>query len=66
MGNLDSLFKDVSGLQNTKTITKSQFEKYQNDLNSSSSLLGGNRSKPIDRSFFDSEYGNFKKTMENQ
>lgn len=65
LGNLDSLFKDISGLQNTKSISKSQFEKYQDELNSSGSLLGGSRSKPIDRSFLDNQYSQFEKTMSN-
>lgn len=63
VGNLNDLFNKVSGYQNA---SQSQFEDFQNELNKSGSLLGGNRRRPIDRSFFNTEYNNFEKSLQNQ
>jgi hypothetical protein len=65
IGNLDTLFKDVAGLKNVHSISRGQFEKFQDELNSSGSLLGGGRSRPIDKSFFQKEYDDFEKSLQN-
>jgi hypothetical protein len=65
VGNLDDLFKDVAGLQDTKRVSQGAFEKFQNDLNSSGSLLGGERSRPIDKTFFDKQKAEFKRNLQN-
>jgi len=61
IGNLDELFKDVSGLQDTLRIAKPAFEKYQNDLNNSASLLGGEHSRPIKSTFLQDKAKEFLK-----
>ena len=65
VGNLDILFKDVSNLNNVGSISRAEFEKFQDELNSSGSLLGGDRSKPIDKSFFQNQYKEFEKSLQN-
>ena len=65
VGNLDDLFKDVAGLQDTKRVSQGAFEKFQNDLNSSGSLLGGERTRPIDKTFFDKQKAEFKRNLQN-
>lgn len=65
VGNLDDLFKDVSGLQDTKRVSQKAFEKFQNGLNTSGSLLGGERSRPIDKTFFNKQEEEFEKSLQN-
>lgn len=65
IGNLDDLFKKISGLENVNNVSQSQFEKYQNELNNSGSLLGGNRSKPISNSFFKKHYDEMENNLKN-
>ncbi len=65
IGNLDDLFKKISGLQDTNKVSKGAFEKYQNDLNDSSSLLGGQSSRPIDNSFFNKQKLEFERNLQN-
>lgn len=64
VGNLNDLFKDVSGLQDTR-VSQSAFEKFQNDLNNSGSLLGGQRSRPIDKTFFNKQKSEFERNLQN-
>lgn len=65
VGNLATLFKNISGLQDTNRVSRGDFENFQNSLNSSGSLLGGKRSRPIDNSFFNKQKSEFEKSLQN-
>jgi len=65
VGNLDDLFKEVAGLKDTKRVSQSAFENFQNKLNNSGSLLGGERSKPIDKTFFNKQKVEFERNLQN-